>query len=333
MSFDLGWLWNTLNGIVATMQSWFSSIWTVATQISNTGQGIFSGLVAFGSQIWDAILKGVDALGKWLYDTFKWFYDGLVGLAQTLGSWINTAFGWIGSALGWLAQQVYNFGNWLYNGIVFIWNWLVNSVLGLWNAITSWFAGVASAISSWWGSVISGLNTWFTNLVVGIRRKIITTIQVDITIYGGWKSAERIFHAKDWKDGAMGVMGMVASPIIGYILGRIVDAVTPSPSTETFPLIPSVGAFSYTPPTLSIVTPTERTTPSLGTPPQPVYGFTGYAGFDVVVSQKAKYTYEVRWDYGQMFTKSMRPAYVLDINNNVGQDFTAPISSSLEINP
>jgi hypothetical protein len=267
MAFDLSWLWTTLQQIVSSIQSWFSNLWTVAQNITNTGQGIFSGLVAFGSQIWDAILKGIESFGEWLYDTFKWIYDGIVYWASVFGEWISYAFQWVGSGLNWIAQQVYNFGNWLYNGLVYIWNWIINAIKGVWNALMGVFSGIASAIGSWWGNIVNGVNAWITNLVVGIRRKITETIIADVSIYFGWKTVDRLINAKGLKDAGLSILGLLASPFVGYLFGNIVNGLIPTPSTEPIQLIPEIAPFTYTPPSLTVETPTEKPYPEVGTPP------------------------------------------------------------------
>jgi len=267
MSFDLSWLWTTLQQIVGSIQSWFSSLWSVAQDIVNTGQGIFSGLVAFGSQIWDALLKGVESFGKWVYNTFKWIYDGLVYYASVFGEWISYAFQWVGSGLNWIAQQFYNFGNWVYNGLVYVWNWIVNAFKGLWTAWAGFFASIATAIGSWWANVIRGVNSWITNLIVGIRRKITQTIIADVSIYFGWKSMDRLIHASGLKDAGLSVLGLVASPLVGWLFGNIVNGLIPTPSTEPIQLIPTIEPFSFSPPSLTVETPEEKPYPELGTSP------------------------------------------------------------------
>jgi hypothetical protein len=269
MAFDLSWLWNTINNIVGTIQSWFQSLWTVAESIVNTGQGIFSGLIAFGSQLWDAFIKGLSAFGEWLYKQFQWIYDGIKYWVDVFGTWISNAISWIGSGISWIAQQIYNFGNWLYNGLVYIWNWIVNTVTGLWNALVSWFSGLANAISSWWASVIGGVNLWFTNLLKGFRQKIVQTIMADITITGAWKAGERILASRKLSDIGYGLIGIMVSPIVGALIGEIVNAVVPMPSTPIYPLIPDINPLAYTPPSLEIVTPTEKPAPYMGMTPTP----------------------------------------------------------------
>jgi hypothetical protein len=64
-------------------------------------------------------------------------------------------------------------------------------------------------------------------------------------------------------------MGMLLSPLVGFLVGKIVDAVVPSPSTSVYPLIPDVTAFTYEPPSLEVAIPTEKPTPYMGAPPTP----------------------------------------------------------------
>jgi hypothetical protein len=269
MSYDLSWLWNLLGGLVDAIISWFLSLWGVTQKIVNTGQGIFTGLVAFGSALWDALIKSFNTIGSWFYNAFKWIYDGFCYIADVFGQWVSTAFGWIGSAFAWVAQQIYNFGMWIYNGLAFIWNWIVNMATGVWNAITQFFGGIASAIGLWWGSVVSGINSWFSNLVIGIRRKIVQTIIADVSIYFGWKSMERLTHASGLKEAGLSVLGLLSAPFVGYLFGNMINGIIPSPSTTPIQLIPEIAPFTYTPPTLEILTPTEKPAPYMGVAPVP----------------------------------------------------------------
>jgi hypothetical protein len=298
MSWDLSWLWNTLQGIVDTIGSWFSSLWSWAQDIVNTGQGIFSGLVAFGSQLWDGMIKAFQGLGKWFYDAFNWIWQGLVGLGETLGSWLSTAYQWITSGLQWIANGIWSFGSWIYNGIAFVWNWIINAYKGVWSAFVNFFGGIASAIGNWWGGVVNTVNSWFTNLVVWFRRKLIQTIMADVGIYFGWKSIERLTHASGLKDAGLSLLGLLGAPFVGYLFGSMINGLIPTPSTETMQIIPSIPLFSYAPPSLEVETPTERIpsgfvpyTPS--TPP--AYGYIPVYDSSVRLD---KPTYEIRWDIG-----------------------------------
>jgi len=287
LSFDLSWLWETLNSIVSTMQNWFSGIWSQAQYIVNTGQGIFSGLVSFGSQLWDAITKAFSAFGEALYNAFNWIWQGLVGLGNALGGWISQAYQWLASGLQWVASQIYNFGQWLWNGILWIGDMIRNSLVGLWNWIVNTLSGIASAIGSWWASVINGINAWFTNLLKTFRQKIVTTIMVDVGITGMWKAGERILNPTSIKDIGYGLLGLALSPIIGYTIGKFIDAIVPLPATETYPLIPSITGFEYTPPPMGIERPSEPARPTAPAIP-PAYGYVPVYLFD---RETIKYTY------------------------------------------
>ena len=274
MSFDMGWLWKTLESIVGTIEDWFTGLWTQAQSISNTGQGIFMGLVAFGSQIWDALVKFAEIFGEWVKKAFKHIREGLENLGETLGAWIGDAFKIVGSAISWIANQIYNFGNWLYNSLKFGINWIINALTAAWQGIVDFFGGVATALKNWWGTVTTTVNTWWTDLIKGFRNKVRDTIIADFTIMGAFKGMERFWSAKNIGDMGFSVMSLVISPIAGYFAGRVIDAVIPIPSTDVFPLIPTIEGFEYTPPTITIPTPSEPTPPTQPPGLPPLYPYT-----------------------------------------------------------
>jgi len=309
MTFDLSWLWDLLNTIVSTMQSWFSSLWTVAQNITNTGQGVFAGLVAFGSQIWDAFLKGVDAFGQWFYDSLKGIWENLVHFGEYMGGFIMEGLASIGAGVQWIASQIYAFGNWVYNTLLFVWNWIVNTIVGVWNNIVTWFSGVATAIGTWWTSVITGVNTWFTNLLKTFRQKIITTIEADLTISMAWKGAERFLAPQKLSDFGYGLVGIVASPIIGRLVGTIVDIVVPLPSSATYPLIPDITGFAYTPPTLTVEKPTEPTYPTAPPTPPAVYPYIPVYQYEPSIAT----TYTVAWIGGQSLSPEITTTYETEV--------------------
>jgi hypothetical protein len=267
MEFDLSWLWDLVESIIGTIKDVFDALWDVTEDIENTGQGIFSGLLGIGAELWDAIIKALDKLGEWIYKQFEWVYDGIKYWVDVFGSWVTDALTWIGSGIQWIGEQIYNFGAWIYNSLLDVWNLIVNALMGIWDVLASWFAGIADAIGSWWSSVIGGVNSWFTNLLKGFRQKIVQTITADIAIAGAWKAGERILHSQKLSDIGYGLLGILASPLVGAIVGGIVDAVVPMPSTSTYPLIPDINALAYTPPSLQVTTPIGRATPYKGVLP------------------------------------------------------------------
>jgi len=311
LSFDLSWLWETLNSIVSTIESWFSSLWEQAQNITNTGQGIFSGLIAFGTQLWDAITKFGSTVGDAFKTAFDYIKQGLENASNVLGGWINSAFGWIGSGVAFLGQQVYNFGAWIWSGINTLANWFVNALTTIWNNIVNWFYGLTDTLNTWWSGVTSTVNSWWTNLMISIRNKIKQTVLANITIMYAWKGGERILTAKSIKDMGLGVLGLALSPITGAVVGSIVDAVIPTPSTAVFPLIPEVTAFTYSPPTVEVTppppaeTPAPPTIPEAGTPP----AIPGWVISLIDKTASIETSYTVNWLAGKDLTASINTSY------------------------
>lgn len=277
MSWSIWDLWNIINQALSLIQSFFQSLWSTISSIQNTGQGVFAGLSALGSAIWDALIKITQNIASAITSAFTTFAEGLKNLADILGGWLSTMGQWLSAGLQWVANAVWSFGSWIYCALTFVWDFVVNVVSGVWSAITSFFSGFQSAIGQWWASVSSSVNAWFTNFVLGIRRKLIQTIMTDISIYFGWKSIERMVKAKDFKTMGLSTIGLLASPLVGYLFGSMVNGLVPTPSTEPIELIPSIPMFEYSPPALTITRPSERVPieavpPSYPTPP--VVGYT-----------------------------------------------------------
>jgi len=306
----LSWLWNTLNSIVSTLNSWFSTLWEQAQNITNTGQGIFSGLVAFGSQIWDAILKGLDTFGSWLASAYNYIKTGIENLGSALATAFNSALTFIGQGVAWFGSQLYNLGNWVYNGLVYVYNWIVNTITGLWNGLVSWFSNIATGLNNWWASVTSTINNWLPNLLVGFRNKLIQTIQADLTITMAWKGAESFFTAKSFKELGFSLLGMALSPIVSRLVGVIIDSVIPTPSVAEYPLAPSVPSISISPPSISVETPTPPSAPSPEVTGVPTGYFTGVSEKEISIPNP---TYEIRWDAGQDLSLSLGLDYETEV--------------------
>jgi hypothetical protein len=294
IGWDLGWFFGILQTIVQNLADFISSLSPSLEGIVNTGQGLFAGLSALGSAIWDAILKAFSTIGEWVYKAFEWIKKGLETAFLTLGQWIATAYTWLAGGIQWIASGIWSFGNWLYNSFKYIWNWLVNAIKGVWTAICNFFSGIATAIGTWWSNVTSGINSWFTSLVTSIRNKLVETIMADVSIYFGWKSMDRLISAKSVKDAIFSILGLVGSPLIAYLFGNIINGLIPTPSTTPIQLIPEIPMFSYTPPSLEVATPTEPTPPT-APPSPPAYGF--YPTLEESMSINSP-TYAYRWDAG-----------------------------------
>jgi hypothetical protein len=275
MAEALPWILELLASLAPAIVSWFQGIWGQVQTISNTGQGLFGGIATFGSLLWDALTKFATTFGQYFATGFSYIQSGLGTFANTYGQWLNSAYNFLASGLTWVGSNIWTLGNWVYNTLFVIANWIVNSIVAQWNTLIAWFSGVATAIGSWWASVIGGVNVWFTNLLKGFRQKIIKTIQADLTITMAWKGAERLLTPSSMKDIMGGFFGIFASPLVGELVGTIVDAVVPLPATSTYPLIPDLPSFGYIPPSISVPTPSEKPAPTPTPSQAPTGAFTG----------------------------------------------------------
>jgi len=273
MSFDMRYLWQIINSCVDRIQNFFNSLIPQMEQITNTGQGIYQGLVHSFSILWDAIIKALDVFGKWVKDAFEWIKSGF----EAFGKWIYDAFKsaleWIGSGLAWIGSQIYNFGNWIWSGIVWIAKQFWKALVGIINWVGNVVNYLVGEIGAWWDNTANYINSWFTNLMVSFRKKLKTSIMANIAIIGGWKSAERIISAKSPKDWLYGLTGIFASPIVGAIFGEIIDAIIPSTTIQPVEIIPRFGRLTISLPEAPLLEepllPTPETGEIPGYPPSP----------------------------------------------------------------
>ena len=223
-------LWNSMVNVVGNIQDFFGRIFSFAQEITNIGQAIWMGLATIASAVWEIFTVHIP------------------------------------NAIKFFATQIFNLGNWIYNSLIYIWNTLSNIFATLWNTIVSWFVGLSTSLFNWWNGVVNTINSWWTNLVVRFREKIKHTIMANICIVMAWKSGERILSASSFSDIGYGVFGLFASPIVGSLVGSIVDAVIPSPGETVYPLIPSVPTMVHTPPSMTPVIVEEKPKPSFEIP-------------------------------------------------------------------
>jgi hypothetical protein len=103
---------------------------------------------------------------------------------------------------------------------------------------------------------------------------------------------ERLTHASGLKEAGLSVLGLLSAPFVGYLFGNMINGIIPSPSTTPIQLIPEIAPFTYTPPTLEILTPTEKPYPYIGTAPSPITVGAGLP-YDLTlrVPQAPTYTY------------------------------------------
>lgn len=271
MSFDLSWFWNWLQGVVDTIASWFNSLWGVAQQITNTGQGLFAGLATVASGLWDSLRWLADQI----YGGLKWFYDGLVSIGEAL-----KGFGeWIWNALAGIPSAIYGFGQWLWNGLLWVANVVGQALANVWNAIVEGIEWLWNQLVNAYNAFVEGINTWWTNTIVWFRQKLKQTIMADLTIFMSWKGAEKALERGDWKAIMILPVGALAGAFAGAVFAEIVDAMIPTPSTTVFQLVPSM-----TLPSISLPRVTAPYVPTPAVPAAPEVPAIGYGlPYDIIL--------------------------------------------------
>lgn len=317
MSVDISWLWDALNSVAGSIQSFFSSLWEQIQGIANAGQGLFAGLSVLGSTLWNAIVQFGDWLYKGLVDAWNLIQQGL----SALGEWFWKGLDWIGSGIAWIGSQIYAFGNWLYNGILWVWNLIASGIEAVWNAIVGWFYGALETIWDWIGAATHTINQWFTNIMIVFRQKFVTTVMVDLSIYGMWKSAERVLMPKSSRDIAFGLLGLLLSPAIGYTVGKMIDIVVPKPSTAVFPVLPELPKWSFKPPEIAIPRPAEKPYPPSGRPER------FWSPVEAVAAIESEY--EVRWTPAKVAVATIESEYEVLVGS--AAEVTAAIDSEYEV--
>lgn len=325
MAYDLSYIWEVLKSIASTIIDWFNSLWSAIQQIANVGQGIFFGLTSFGSFIWDSLVKFSAILGSWFGQLGNLIKLGIENLAKTFGEWFYNAFSWIWGGLTWIGSQIYSFGNWIYNAIIGAINWVVNAIVNIWNSIVEWFNNLLSTLQSWWTGIRDTVNAWFTNLMINFRRKLFQTVWASTSITIAWKSGEKIYRARRLRDVLLGVGGILASPIVGYMVASIADSLVPTPSTTNVQLIPPIDFFQYKQGTIAVPAPSPLPTPQPPQPPLPPGVFPGV--ISLVASIEA--SYEANWFPGRDLSASIETT--VESNSFSGQDLSTSVSTSVEV--
>jgi len=237
MTLDLSWLWEALQGVVTAIQDFFAQIWEQVQQISNTGQGLFSGLATLGSALWDAIYK----FGQWIW--------------QSLSN---------------IPNAIYSAFQWIYNGVIWIGGQISLAIQNVLNFIYNVFGNIYNAIRSWLSGFRDSVNAWFSNLIVGFRAKLKKSIMANISIYGMWKSMEKFIENPSMKTLALAVASPFAFPFLGAMISETIDAMIPTPSTSSIEVMPPIDLPEIAIPTLTIPREPYPSAPAM--PPTPIIG-------------------------------------------------------------
>jgi len=263
MSVDLSWIWEWLGSVVDTINSFFQNLWSQIQNISNTGQGLFAGLSAFGSMIWD----GIRYLSDKVKDAFNFFVD--------VGNSIKNAFiefgKWVWSTFANLPNAIYSALQWIYNGAIWLGSQVSNIFASVYNFFASAIEGISSTFQSWVDGFREAINNWWTNMVIGFRNKLKTTIMTNLSIILMWKGFEKAIESPEIKSIGMAIVTPFLAPIGGSIVAEMIDRIVPKPSTSTYELVPPVTIPTITMPRLEVPTAPYPAPPEV--PPTPAIGY------------------------------------------------------------
>jgi hypothetical protein len=115
---------------------------------------------------------------------------------------------------------------------------IVNGLAYIGKQIYDFFMGIGTTLYNAITSFKTSIDEWFFNTISRFREKIKSSIMFSVTTHIAWKSIENIPEGKFMG----GFLGLIASPIFGYIMSEVIDSLLPTPSTPISPIptIPSV---------------------------------------------------------------------------------------------
>ena len=269
MSLNLDWIWQWISGVVDYVNSFFGEVWGQAQSIVNTGQGLFIGLSALASALWDALAS----LGRSIEE-----FGSFIGELGHRIYWAFNEFGkWIWQTLGNIGNAIFSAFQWIYNALVWVGTQVTNIFQSVINYLFQIFGEIQNALSLWLENVRNTLNDWWTTLIKTMRQKIKKMIVADLTIYLSWENVMKLRNGLSFK----GVFDACLTPFIAvipsYILAEMTDVIVPIPESTTYELIPPITLFSYTPPSVSIPVGEYEAPPT----PPPTYGYTGVYDLDL----------------------------------------------------
>jgi hypothetical protein len=115
---------------------------------------------------------------------------------------------------------------------------IINGLAYIGKQIYDFFTGIGTTLYNAITSFKTSIDEWFFNTISRFREKIKSSIMFSVTTHIAWKSIENIPEGKF----TSGFLGLIASPIFGYIMSEVIDSLLPTPSTPISPIptIPSI---------------------------------------------------------------------------------------------
>jgi hypothetical protein len=121
---------------------------------------------------------------------------------------------------------------------------LINGLIYVGKQIYDFFVNIGTTLYSAITSFKTSVDNWFFNIISKFREKIKSSIMFSVSTHIAWKSVENIPKGNFMG----GFLGLISSPIFGYIMSEIIDSLLPTPSTPISPIpnIPSITMPSLT---------------------------------------------------------------------------------------
>jgi len=319
--------WIDIQTALQDFWNWLTGVGGGLTDtLGEFGSWIYGGLQWLGERIYEAWVN----FTNWFYSGLQWLGDRLKEGYEALAQWISGGLQWIGSGLSWIGQQLYSFGQWVWNGIVwtartvasaiegFI-NWIWEKLIELWNTIVNY-------LCSW----IRGINDFLNDWIKALRQKFKNLILVNTSLMGIFKSYDSIVEG-NW---GRGLIGLFASPIAGAIASEIIDAVIPTPSSERIIFFPEFEIPTLTHAPITIEKPEMPTTPPITEiPSEPIYP--PAIGYRAIVEKTnivtAKYEVRVTMSRTAEASCSISTEYEVEVSTGLTVEKACNVSTSYEI--
>jgi|GEM_PF-4210731 hypothetical protein len=232
MSLNFQDIWNLLNNAISVINQFFNDLASVFGNITNAGQGIVAGFTVFGSFLWDSIVKFADAI--------KLLLQPIVPALQDFNNFINNLGSLLYDALSSIANSIFRFNEWIFNGIIWLGYQLVNVFEDVINYFMNLVIDVWNQLNTWFNNISSITNAWFTDFALRFRRKLNNLMVVE----PAYLAFERSFKKFIEEPNARRLANIIISPLIGAISGGIMasflDALTPNPYTTPITILPSL---------------------------------------------------------------------------------------------
>jgi len=232
MSLTFQDIWQLLNDALNAINSFFSDLANVFADISNTGQGILAGLTAFGSFIWDGLTKLADAL--------KFLWTPLIPSLDDIAKFFNDLASSIYTSLTNIANSIFRFNEWIYNGVV----WMGQQIVSLFEDVINYFMGLLMSVwnqlNTWFSDLSNTTNAWFTDFALGFRRKL----QLLLIIEPAYLGFERAFRKFVDDPNGTRLRNVIVAPLVGALAGGLMsiflDSITPNPNTKPVTILPAL---------------------------------------------------------------------------------------------